>query len=117
MATICYRWLFWSERNIINSNHIDNTCYYVKINEILETYQKASEEERVVIAKEVTSFVLTELNQVIDDAEASIKVFLIAISAFIWQMALLIKRNIGSLIIILELKYPSMIFLKLWSVA
>ena len=36
-----------------------------------------------MIVKEATSFVLTELNQVIDDAEASIKVFLIAISTFI----------------------------------
>ncbi len=54
-----------------------------KIDEIIETYQKTKEEERILIAKEATSFVLTELNQVIDDAEASIKVFLIAISTFI----------------------------------
>lgn len=54
-----------------------------KFNEIFDNYQKASEEERISAAKEATSFVLTELNQIIADTEASIKVFLIAISTFI----------------------------------
>lgn len=54
-----------------------------KFKEIFNIFLQVSEEERIAAATKATNFILTELNQTVNDAEAAVKVLLLAISTFV----------------------------------